>query len=183
MSLKNLTIGSMVLLAILVIFSLAANNAVDRTLSGADQAVEDTSGDQALRANLPHGSVSLDDAEKNPGLLKSLTQKFMQAIISMVDDQASQKSTLGTQSTTSTMTYDQMLEDYPLTDEELEQIRKYSGDQSPAELIQSYCEDSQTAEFQEMIDSIKESYGNDPESPAMLMDLYSSMAKFCPSQP
>lgn len=182
MSLKNLTVGSMILLIILVILSLAANNAVDRTIAGAGQSSDSTGGDEALRADLPHGSVSMEDARNNPGVLKSLTQKFFQAIISLVDQQAVQDDTADSSVMTSRTTYDQLLEEYPLTEEELEQIKKYSGDQSPAELIESYCEDTQTAEFQEMIDSIKASYGDDPESPAMLMDMYSAMAKFCPDK-
>lgn len=179
MSLKNLTVGSMVLMIILVIISLAANSAVDKSLENGLASDESTAGDQAMRAELPRGSVSMEDAQNNPGFLKTITEKFMQSVISMVDEE-NQQEQAGSSSAGSRITYDQLLEQYPLSEEELEQISKYSGDQSPVELIQSYCEDSQSPEFQEMIDSIKESYGNDPESPAMLMDMYSAMAEFCP---
>jgi hypothetical protein len=177
MSLKNLMVGSCVLIAILVIFSMAANNVVDNTLNATPQADSQTTvNGQQMKGDLPQGKVSLSDVENNPSMLKSLTEKMMQSVIQAVDAQANSNQS------DSKLTYDQLMQDYPLTDEELAQIEKYSGNKSPAELIQAYCEDSQSEEFDQMISDVKNSYGNDPNSPAMLMDLYSAMSKLCPDQ-
>lgn len=192
MSMKNLVNGSIIVMIILILMSMAANSAVDNTIKTTDrylanQPVNDPSirtGNTPLKAaksSSQGGTATLDDAQKNPTLFKKIAEKIFQGVVDMVESTHPSNTGTNSQSSNSTSTYEQMLQNNALTDEQLAEIEKYSGGKSPAELISAYCEDAQSPEFEEMIKSIKDSYGNDPNSPAALMDLYQSMAKLCPT--
>jgi hypothetical protein len=192
MSMKNLVNGSIILMVILILMSMAANSAVDNSIKTTDrylagQPINDPSirnGNtplKSLKTSPQGGTATLDDAEKNPSLFKKLAEKIFQSVVDMVESTHPSNTGAQFQSSNSTSTYEEMLQNNPLTDEQLAEIEKYSGGKSPAELISAYCQDAQSPEFEEMIKSIKDSYGNDPNSPAALMDLYQSMAKLCPT--
>jgi hypothetical protein len=190
MTKKNLTTGSIIIMIILIIMTLAASKAVDKSVSSstplqADQANNDPSirsGNTPLKGELepsPSASVSIESASKNPGLFSRLLEKMMLDLINLIDPSSKQPAE-PVNSTSSRVDYEKLLEEYPLDAEQLAEIKKYSGDKSPAELIEAYCEDAQTPEFQEMITSIKTTYANDPNSPASLMEVFETMAQFCP---
>lgn len=73
-----------------------------------------------------------------------------------------------------------LVENSPMSDNELQSIEKYSNGMNPLELINQFCTQVQNGEFREMTEDIRRSYNYDPASPAILMDAFESMSELCP---
>ncbi len=198
MTLKQLTTGSIILMFIMIFISLGMNGAVERSLvSNSNNVVENSTADPTAiakseplkaevhktgqnAANLIESdsqiSFATDDNSKNP--ITKLVEKGIVKVYSIFNPSENQEASTSS-SISSYNDYQAYLEQNPLSPEDEALLNKYT-DKSPLELIQAYCEDAKTPEFKEMIDSIKSSYGNDPSSPAALMQMFESTAKLCP---
>lgn len=199
MTLKQLTVGSMVIMIIIIMISMGMNTAVDKSIEVTDQILDNQtvndpsirSGNEPLRAIVEtdsdpnqllgtHGSVTIQNGQTEPNIFQSFMQKIMLAIINQVDDTQNTDKETDSYNPATSMNYEQIMEKYPLDEEQQAELKLYT-DMSPAELIETYCTDAQSPEFQEMTESIKESYQNDPNSPAALMEMFETMAKLCPA--
>lgn len=68
------------------------------------------------------------------------------------------------------------------SEEEKQEISKYSNGKSPAELTAQFCQDSNSEDARTMINDIRQSYAgteSDPKSPVHLLDIFDKMSRYC----
>jgi hypothetical protein len=193
MTIKQLTTGSIVLMFIFVFISFGMNSAVDQSIKLSNNQPNQkapTPKTQPFKAEVHQGGQSAADlvnsgsqitfgeskAKKN--LITSIVEKGIIEVYTIFNPPEPTQSSPDL-SMSNYADYQAYFEQNPLSPEDTEILSKYT-DKSPLELLQSYCEDAKTPEFKEMINSIKDSYGNDPSSPAGLMKMFETTAKLCP---
>jgi hypothetical protein len=194
MPIKKIMVVSSIIAIFMTILTVGIDSVVKMIDSG--QTANDPSlrsGNSALRANLWNSKTKTGSdsngtmSSGNPGSFSKFLSMTMERASAFIEDSAktykapvlnSNQTSMGDLSST---TFDQMLIDQPLDAEQLAEIKKYSGGKSPEELFNNYCTDVKSSDFQEMSQSIKESYANDPNSPAALIDLFEKMSVLCPS--
>ncbi len=76
--------------------------------------------------------------------------------------------------------YYEMLVESTLTQEQQNEIQKYSGGKTPAELIEDFCLQANNGELDRMVEDIQQSYNYNPASPAAIMSVFKSMGNLCP---
>jgi hypothetical protein len=76
--------------------------------------------------------------------------------------------------------YYELLKEVPMTEEQTKQVQLYSGGKSPTEIIDEFCIEVRSGELHLMAEDIRQSYNNNPASPAILMSVFEKMGNLCP---
>ena len=76
--------------------------------------------------------------------------------------------------------YYELLNEVPMTKEQLKEIHLYSGGKSPTEIVDEFCAEVRSGELHLMAEDIRQSYNYNPASPAILMSVFEKMGNLCP---
>ena len=76
--------------------------------------------------------------------------------------------------------YYELLNEAPMTNEQLKEIQQYSGGKSPTEIVDEFCAEVHSGELHLIAEDIRQSYNYNPASPAILMSVFEKMGNLCP---